>query len=98
MPAKHAGRSGRPWRRTRKQILAASDICHICGHDGATEVDHLLARSMGGDSRGKHNLAPAHGSSRPCPTCGKCCNQVRYWAEYRAAKEAPTSTNTSRTW
>jgi hypothetical protein len=53
-------------------------ICHICGHDGATQADHLI------DARGDVDLffnpellRPAHGGRRKCPVCGIACNQSR---------------------
>jgi hypothetical protein len=32
---------GSRYRRLRALILAASDICHLCGHPGADSIDHL---------------------------------------------------------
>jgi hypothetical protein len=40
---------GRPWRRVRAAVLERDGgVCHWCGRPGATHVDHLLARSVGG--------------------------------------------------
>ena len=89
MVARHAGRSGRPWRRIRKQVLANSDLCAWCGHPGAKEVDHKTGLYRGGNPTQRANLQPMHGSSGPCPTCGLSCNQVKYWAEYRAQHPTP---------
>ena len=77
MVAKHAGIRGRPWRRTRAAILSQSDICHLCGHPGSGDIDHLIPRSLGGDPKDPGNLAPAHGALSRCPVCGLCCNQVK---------------------
>ncbi len=68
---------GRPWRRLRASVLAASDLCHLCGHPGAREVDLLTPLSLGGDPLDPANLRPAHGSSSPCPWCLRACNQSR---------------------
>jgi 5-methylcytosine-specific restriction endonuclease McrA len=58
-----------------KKILATSDACHICGHAGADEVDHVTALARGGvDQAG--NKKPAHGQ-QPCETCGIRCNRVK---------------------
>lgn len=67
--------SGRPHprrhRESRAIILAASDICHLCGHGGARTADHLItAKDWPRGPDGKHlpgldepeNMAPAHGS------------------------------------
>jgi 5-methylcytosine-specific restriction endonuclease McrA len=76
-----AGRSGRPWRTVRAQVLAASRTCWLCGHDGSDSVDHVIARaiclatgqlSLLNDIA---NLRPAH--HRPCPECGQRCNRKR---------------------
>lgn len=69
------GRWGRPWRRVRAQVLAASTVCWICGHDGSDSVDHVTPLAIGGDPLDPDNLAPAH--HRPCPQCGKRCNIAR---------------------
>lgn len=81
LTARHSGRHGRPWRRIRAQILAASSVCWLCGHDGADSVDHLVPRALLLAS-GQHqlledpaNLRPAH--HQPCPTCGVRCNRKR---------------------
>lgn len=58
-----------------KRILAASNVCHICGHAGADEVDHVTAWSRGGRDD-PSNKKPAHGQ-QPCPTCGIRCNRVK---------------------
>lgn len=53
-------------------------VCHLCGHDGATEADHLTPVSVDpGQPVDPHAMRPAHGSSAPCPTCGRACNQAR---------------------
>lgn len=61
--------------RIRAIVLAASTICHLCGHDGADQADDVTPKSRGGRST-LTNLRPAHGT-KPCPTCGRRCNQSR---------------------
>lgn len=79
------GRSGRPWRRVRAQVLAASRVCWICGHDGSDSVDHLTPLAEGGDPLDPTNLAPAHDA--PCPTCKRRCNGSRGVAAARGVTE-----------
>lgn len=74
--------TGRPYRNARQRILELSDLCHLCGHPGARQTDHLIPTSLGGPMNDPNNLAPAHGAGRgtldnPCPTCGRRCNQQR---------------------
>ena len=79
------GRGGRPWRRVRAQVLAASRICWICGHDGSDSVDHLTPLADDGAALDPANLAPAHHA--PCPTCGRRCNASRGRAPGRGVAE-----------
>ena len=68
------------WKTTRKRILKRdAGICHICGGEGADQVDHLLNVAAGG-SHDDHNLAAIH--ARPCHA-----NKTR--AEQRAARIPP---------
>jgi hypothetical protein len=72
------GRSGRPWRRLRAQILGDSDVCWWCGHGGADAVDHVIPLSRGGPPLDPANLRPIHGvAGCPHPGCGLRCNSVR---------------------
>ncbi len=75
MSQHHAKVHGRTRQRRNRQILSVSDVCHICGHTGADEVDHVIALARGG-SEDASNLRPAHGQE-PCPTCGIKCNRVK---------------------
>lgn len=53
-------------------------VCHICGHGGASEADHLTPLSIDPDQPiSPHAMRPSHGSSARCPTCGRACNQER---------------------
>jgi hypothetical protein len=78
-------RVGRPYRRARAQMFRLYGyVCHICGHGGANEADHLVPISVdSGQPIDPHAMRPSHGSSRPCRVCqgpeGKprCCNQER---------------------
>ena len=71
-----AGRSSRPFRRMRRGILGASDVCVVCGHGGADSVDHVEPIADRPDlAEDPSNLAPCH--HEPCPTCGQRCNNVK---------------------
>lgn len=70
MAARNPGRTGRPWRRIRADVLATEDHCWICGHAvdltlpgthpyGPT-ADHVIPLSHGGDPRDRSNLRLAH--------------------------------------
>jgi hypothetical protein len=79
-PGHLMSRTGRrPYRRNRAIVLAASDLCIICGHPGARTAEHVVPHSLGGTDD-VDNLAPSHGTmgphpANPCPTCGRLCNQ-----------------------
>ncbi len=52
--------------------------CHLCGHGGAGEADHLVPISLDVDQPiDPHAMRPAHGANSPCPTCGRKCNTER---------------------
>jgi 5-methylcytosine-specific restriction endonuclease McrA len=89
--ARSRGRSGRPWRRVRAQVLAASRTCWICGHGAADTVDHVIALSKGGDPLDPANLRPAHGV-KGCPVCGRKCNSSK------GAKTTLPAPRSSRAW
>jgi 5-methylcytosine-specific restriction endonuclease McrA len=57
------------WKRARAAILRESDICWLCGREGADTVDHIVAIKDGGAPLDRSNLAPAHGKKQPwgCP-------------------------------
>lgn len=57
-------------RTRRRRILAASDICHICGKPGADAVDHVVPLARGGSDTAD-NLKPAHHNVPPK------CNRVK---------------------
>ncbi|GIH98104.1 hypothetical protein [Planobispora takensis] len=54
------------------------DLCHLCGHHGAGEADHLVPVAIDADQPiDPYGMRPAHGSSSPCPVCSRKCNQER---------------------
>jgi hypothetical protein len=59
-------------------------VCHICGHGGGGEADHLIPISVDSDQPiDPHAMRPSHGSYYPCRVCkgkggkGRACNQER---------------------
>lgn len=68
----HRRLSGSKRQARNRRILSASDVCHICGHEGSDSVDHVVALARGGSDEDPGNLRPAH--HNPCPTCGEPCN------------------------
>jgi 5-methylcytosine-specific restriction endonuclease McrA len=89
------GRTGRPWRRARKQVLDKSRTCWLCGHDGATDADHnpplKQLEAAGLNPADPRYLRPAHGAAG-CPTCSRKCNQEK------GARTTPPAPHTSRAW
>jgi 5-methylcytosine-specific restriction endonuclease McrA len=64
------------YRQTRGRVLAESDVCIVCGHDGADAVDHVHPVSKGGARLDPDNLAPIHGNAG-CPVCLRKCNNEK---------------------
>ena len=61
MSSKYDGRSSVRWRKIRKQVLDANDICWLCGKPGADTVDHVLPLSVYPElAHDIGNLRPAH--------------------------------------
>lgn len=71
-------RTGRPYLRARAQMFAHyGTVCHLCGHDGATDADHIVPITVDSEQPvDPHGMRPAHGV-RGCSTCGQRCNQVK---------------------
>lgn len=72
-------RAGHRYRVARAQMFKIyGRTCHLCGHGGAAEADHLVPISVdAGQPIDPHEMRPAHGSWRRCPTCDRACNQER---------------------
>jgi 5-methylcytosine-specific restriction endonuclease McrA len=68
--ARSKGRSGRPWQRLRRQVLAESTHCARCGqplrpelpwrHPYSSTVDHIVSLCEGGHPTDRANLAAMH--------------------------------------
>lgn len=71
-------RTGYAYRKARAYMFATyGDTCHLCGHGGATDADHLIPISVDDEQPiDPHMMRPAHGV-RGCVVCGARCNQVR---------------------
>lgn len=76
---------GHRWEKFAAFVVQSyHGICHICGHPGARQVDHLTPVTEGGDEWDIRNCRPAHGApGNPCPVCSLqagskiVCNQLR---------------------
>ena len=63
MRTNYDGRSSHRWKQLRRQILASSDVCWLCGKPGADTVDHVLPLSQFPElAHDIGNLRPAHKS------------------------------------
>jgi hypothetical protein len=78
---------GRRWQAFRMVVFSAyGRTCHLCGHDGANTVDHLLTvLEYPQFAWVLENCRPAHGTRNRCPECGRCCNQARVAGPKRPA-------------
>lgn len=67
----------------RTMFALYGDTCHLCGHPGARQADHLAPLAIDPDQPvDPEMMRPAHGAAQPpydnpCPTCGRRCNQER---------------------
>ena len=66
--------NSRAIRDRNRRILAASDVCHICGEPGADAVDHVIPYVRGGTDD-PWNLKPAH--HNVANSNGIKCNRVK---------------------
>ncbi len=96
-------------RKNAARVLAASNLCHLCGHHGARTSDHIIpARDWPRGPDGRHlpglddlaNLAPAHGTGGSRATgwinpCEECGG--RLCNQSRGARPI-TPTLTRRPW
>lgn len=69
MSQHHKRLGGRARQKRNQKILAASDVCHLCGQPGSDAVDHVIpfARciALGMDPEQPSNLKPAHHDVAP---------------------------------
>lgn len=82
--------SGREWDRKKAVVIDHyKGICHLCGHPGARQIDHVIVYGETQDDS-IPNLRPAHGSAgsqkNPCPVCKLNCNNIRGALSVEAGK------------
>lgn len=86
-------RTGRPYRRARALMFAAyGHMCHLCGHPGATDADHLVPISVDSTQPVDYRLMrPAHGV-RGCTYCPTVDGRLRKCNQSRGAGKKPAFT------
>lgn len=80
------GRTSRPFRRVRAQVLAASNVCWLCGHTGADTVDHVIPLRVLRET-GRMDLANDPGNLRPAHLS---CNSRRQDKAPDLARTSPS--------
>ena len=69
MSQHHKRLSGRKRQERNRKILAASDVCHLCGQPGSDAIDHVIpfarCAALGLDPDAPSNLKPAHHDVAP---------------------------------
>ncbi len=93
-------RNSSRFRRAREQMfMMYGTVCHICGHDGAGEADHLTPLNLDPDQPvDPHAMRPAHGSSAPCPVCVGSTGTPRKCNQERGQGPVSAPLRTSREW
>lgn len=72
------------WARRKATVMARDHgVCHVCGHGGATDCDHVVNVAAGG-THDLGNLALIH--AERCPTCGKRCHKDKTQDEAQAGR------------
>lgn len=76
------------WRTTRLRILERDcGRCHVCGVDGADQVDHVVALAEGG-TQDDANLAAVHAFCHRKKTAQEA-NRIRWAGRHRAPEPHP---------
>jgi hypothetical protein len=75
-PNPRAEPKGARWREARAACFAMwGSTCHLCGHPGAGEADHIVFTDDPALYFNPEILRPAHGHRSRCPVCKLACNQ-----------------------
>lgn len=87
-------------RQARKEMFQLyGDTCHLCGHGGAGEADHLIPLALDpAQPIDPELLRPAHGATSPCPVCVGATGQPRRCNQERGVKAPVRPVRTSRAW
>lgn len=77
-PMVRGPRTGYRYRMWRLGVFRLyGHTCHLCGHEGAWDADHVTPLAVKYDNHTDPRTGrPAHGVHK-CPTCKIACNQVR---------------------
>ncbi len=88
------------YRQARRAMFAYyGDVCHICGHAGAGEADHLTPASLAPDQKpDPHMMRPAHGWKSPCPICVGANGKPRRCNQERQAKPVGYAFRPAQEW
>jgi hypothetical protein len=87
---------GRRWQAFRLLVFGTyGRTCHICGHPGSNQVDHLIPQAVAPHLAWVlSNCRPAHGvPGNKCPTCGLACNQSRQAGIVKPISAKPAALN-----
>jgi hypothetical protein len=83
-------RRGVPQAQRTRILTQHNNICHICGHGAAEQIDHITnvatwtREGRAGSPHRDSNLAPAH--QAPCPTCDQRCHATKTQTEAHTAR------------
>lgn len=70
-------------------------VCHLCGREGATTIDHIVPVSLGGDDS-LENLRPAHASCNSSRGATSLANWFTRHPIHSGARAAPSREWTAR--
>lgn len=73
------GAEGHRWEKFKRLVFATyGDVCVVCGHGGARDVDHVIPLTENPSLVfSLQNCRPIHGTKSRCPVCFEACNSVK---------------------